>query len=269
MTLVGRFRSAQPSKRLLDLRLGDEIGLAILRGDFPPGLPLPSEPRLCEMLGVSRTAMREAVRGLVAKGLVESRPKIGTRVRAAVHWNHLDPDVLRWQLEVADTDAYLRKMMQLRQATEPAAAALAAAAAGPADHEILRKGFDSMVAAGDDDEAFVEADLQFHTAIYIATHNEFFWPIGQLFGLALKQMFQIAATGRHRPRAIREHRDLLNGIVDGKPEAARAAALILLGNAAADIARIRGRAKTSSPPARAGGGGSQRLESRARCAPKP
>jgi DNA-binding FadR family transcriptional regulator len=241
VTLVGRPHSSRPATVRLDLRLGDEIGLAILRGDFPPGLPLPSEPRLCEMLGVSRTAMREAVRGLVAKGLVESRPKIGTRVRAAVHWNHLDPDVLRWQLEVADTDAYLRKMMQLRQATEPAAAALAAVAAGPVDHEILRKRFEAMVAAGDEHEAFVEADLQFHTAIYIATHNEFFWPIGQLFGLALRQMFQIAATGKHRPRAIREHRDLLNGIVEGKPEAARAAALILLGNAAADIARIRGR----------------------------
>jgi DNA-binding FadR family transcriptional regulator len=242
MTLVGRPHSAQPATRRLDLRLGDEIGLAILRGDFPPGVPLPSEPRLCEMLGVSRTAMREAIRGLVAKGLVESRPKIGTRVRAAVHWNHLDPDVLRWQLEVSDTDAYLRKMVQLRQATEPAAAALAAVAAGPADHESLHARFEAMVAAGENNDAWIEADLQFHKAIYIATHNEFFWPIGQLFSFALRQMFRIAASGPHRPRAILEHRALLNAIVERKPEKARAAALTLLGNAAADIARIRGRA---------------------------
>ena len=62
---------------------------------------LPSELRLCEMLGVSRTAMREAIRGLIAKGLIDSRPRVGTRVRDPEYWNHLDPDVLRWRLEVA------------------------------------------------------------------------------------------------------------------------------------------------------------------------
>jgi DNA-binding FadR family transcriptional regulator len=76
-------------------RLIDDLGLAILRGEFQPGQSFPSEVRLCEKLGVSRTAMREAIRGIVAKGLVESRPKIGTRVRGREHWNHLDPDVLR------------------------------------------------------------------------------------------------------------------------------------------------------------------------------
>ena len=63
----------------IHLRVGDQLGLALLRGEYPPGSILPSELRLCEMLGVSRTAMREAIRGLIAKGLIESRPKIGSR----------------------------------------------------------------------------------------------------------------------------------------------------------------------------------------------
>ena len=95
-------------------RLVDDLGLAILGGEFQPGQSLPSEVRLCEELGVSRTAMREAIRGIVAKGLVESRPKIGTRVRAREHWNHLDPDVLRWQLEVSDTGSGMLRETQAR-----------------------------------------------------------------------------------------------------------------------------------------------------------
>src|ERR1700685_3962784 len=110
----------------IHLRVADQLGLAILRGDFPPGDVLPPERKLCEMLGVSRTAMREAIRGLIAKGLIASRPKLGTRVRDPEHWNHLDADVLRWRLEVTDTEASLRKMFQLRRATEPAASAIAA-----------------------------------------------------------------------------------------------------------------------------------------------
>jgi DNA-binding FadR family transcriptional regulator len=217
----------------------DDLGLAVLRGEFQPGQSLPSEARLCEMLGVSRTATREAIRGMVAKGLVQTRPKTGTRVRAREHWNHLDPDVLRWQLEVTDTDSYLRKMFQLRLATEPAAAAIAAAAADENDRKRLMEAFQKMVSAGSDNELWVAADLAFHREIYLSTHNEFFWPIGQLFSFALREMFEIAALGSHRPRAVIEHKDLMTAIVEGKPDLAETAARILLRNAAADIDRIR------------------------------
>jgi DNA-binding FadR family transcriptional regulator len=222
------------------MRVHDRLGLAIVRGDLAPGDALPAELQLCEMLGVSRTAMREAVRGLAAKGLIDSRPKRGTIVRDAAHWNHLDPDVLRWRIEVSDVESYLTKMFQLRRATDPEAAALAAVAATPDDHAKLEADFQAMVDAGDDNAAWVEADLSFHRSIYLATHNEFFWPIGQLFSIGLRQMFAIAAQGSHRPRALVEHGDLCRAIVAGDPERARAEALNLLGNASGDIDRIRG-----------------------------
>lgn len=237
--------TTSPSMRLgaaslkLHVRVADQLGLAIVRGDFAPGDTLPPELQLCEMLGVSRTAMREAVRGLVAKGLIDSRPKRGTQVRDPAHWNHLDPDVLRWRVEVTDTETYLKKMFQLRRATEPEAAALAAVEATAEDHARLAADFQAMVDAGDDDAAWVEADLLFHKSIYLATHNEFFWPVGQLFAFGLRQMFAIAAQGSHRPRAIVEHRDVLEAILARDPEAARAATLTLLGNATTDIDRIR------------------------------
>jgi DNA-binding FadR family transcriptional regulator len=223
----------------IHLRVADQLGLAILRGEYAPGDALPPELKLCEMLGVSRTAMREAIRGLIAKGLIDSRPKLGTRVRPPEYWNHLDVDVLRWQLEVSDTESYVRKMFQLRHATEPAATAIAAENADAEDHRRIEAAFEAMVAAGSDNGLFVEADLAFHKSIYLATHNEFFWPIGQLFSVALKEMFRIAALGSHRPRAIVEHGDVLRAILERKPDMARAAALTLLGNAVSDIRRIR------------------------------
>ena len=220
------------------LRVHDRLGLALVRGDLAPGEALPAELQLCEMLGVSRTAMREAVRGLAAKGLVDPRPKRGTLVRDETLWNHLDPDVLRWRIEVSDVDSYLSKMFQLRRATEPEAAAIAAAAATPDDHLGLEADLQAMVDAGDDDAAWVEADLAFHRSIYLATHNEFFWPIGQLFSIGLRQMFESAAQGSHRPRAIQEHGDLCRAIIARQPEKARAAAQKLVGNASNDIDRI-------------------------------
>jgi DNA-binding FadR family transcriptional regulator len=217
----------------------ERIGLAIVRGDIAPGEPLPSEVRLCEMLGVSRTVVREAVRGLVAKGIVDAKARRGTQVRDPAHWNHLDPDVLRWRVEATDTETYLKKMFQLRRATEPEACALAALEANEEDHGRLSHDFQAMVEAGADNAAWVEADLAFHKTIYLATHNEFFWPIGQLFSFGLKQMFAIAALGSHRPRAIIEHGNLVDAILARKPYHAREAALILLGNATDDIERIR------------------------------
>ena len=103
----------------------------------------------------------------------------------------------------------------------------------------LAADFQAMVDAGDDDAAWVEADLAFHRTIYLATQNEFFWPIGEMLAVSLRQMFSIAAQGSHRARAIAEHGDLCSAIVEGKPDLARAASLTMLGNAVSDIQRVR------------------------------
>lgn len=232
-------RQFAPASLKLHVRVADQLGLAIVRGDYKAGEALPPEAQLCEMLGISRTAMREALRSLIAKGLLVSSPKRGTRIRDPRHWSHLDPDVLRWRVEVTDTDTYLKKMFELRRATEPAAAALAATAADDDDRRQLQSDFQAMIDAGADNARWVEADLAFHRSIYFATHNEFFWPIGQLFSFGLRHMFEIAAKGDHRPRAIIEHGDLLRAIIERKPSMAHAAAVVLIGNATHDVVLIR------------------------------
>jgi DNA-binding FadR family transcriptional regulator len=225
--------------RKLHTRVADQIGRSVVRGEILPGHALPSELRICDMMNVSRTAVREALRVLVGKGLLQSRPKSGTKVRDPGHWNHLDPDVLRWQLEVSDVDNFLRKLFQLRLAVEPAAAALAATAATADDCRRIKAAFEKMASAKAN-EIFAEADIEFHRSIFHATHNEFFWPIAQMFEHALRECFRLSATGDHRNRAIDEHRDLMLAITSHKPDRANATALLLLQNAAQDLVVIRG-----------------------------
>jgi DNA-binding FadR family transcriptional regulator len=226
--------------RSLHTRVADTIGLSILRGDVKPGQPLPSEVRLCAMLNVSRTAVREALRVLVGKRLLQSRPKSGTRVRPPEDWSHFDPDVLRWQLAVTDTDSYLRKLFELRFAIDPPAAALAARAATKPDLARIRQAFEAMEGAADN-AAFVKGDIAFHNGIYLATHNELFWPLARMFEVALHESFRIAARGSHRSRAIAEHRELMDAVCAGDPARASTAAIVLLDNSARDLVVIRGR----------------------------
>ena len=225
--------------RKLHTRLADQIGRSIVHGEILPGQSLLSELRICTMMNVSRTAVREALRVLVGKGLLLSRPKSGTKVRDPEYWNHLDPDILRWQFELSDMDDFLRKLFELRFAVEPAASASAASAATTADAELVRLAYEGMAAA-ESIEAYVEADIQFHKRIYQATHNQFFWPIAQMFELALHQSFRITAPGDHRSRSLGEHRELMEAIVARDPVRAHAAALQLLKSTTQDIAVLRG-----------------------------
>ena len=78
-------------------RTVDLLGNAIISGAYAVGASLPPEPLLCEQLGVSRTVVREAVKSLVAKGLLITGPKLGTRVLPEDQWNWFDPDVISWQ----------------------------------------------------------------------------------------------------------------------------------------------------------------------------
>jgi DNA-binding FadR family transcriptional regulator len=233
------FRASVPILRNVHSQVADGIGAGIVRGDIPPGEALPSELRLCETLEVSRTVVREAIRTLTGKGLVESRAKSGTRVRPPEEWNHLDPDVLRWRLEAADVNAYLAKLFQLRNTVEPAAAAIAATAATPACITRLRQALEGMEAARAAED-FVVADIAFHKGIYFATRNEFFWPVAQMFDIFLRRSFVIAAAGDHRPRGLAEHRDVLAAIERKDPAAARRKAVLLLNHSAEDLVRIRG-----------------------------
>ncbi|WP_455775713.1 FadR/GntR family transcriptional regulator, partial [Burkholderia stabilis] len=155
------------------------LATAILRGDYPPESLLPREPDLMEMYGVSRTVMREALRTLTSKGLVESRPKVGTRVRPRDAWNLLDADLLDWYARVAPPLAFALKLQEMREMIEPYAAALAARTHTPEAFDAIDDAARAMAAARNVDE-WVRADLRFHLSVLAAGGNELLVPLGAL-----------------------------------------------------------------------------------------
>src|SRR6266704_2724412 len=149
-----------------------QIGLSIMRNDFKPGDILWSEHELSAQFNVSRPILREALRMLSAKGLIETRPKTGTRVRPRADWNLLDPDVIAWQYEVGFDRSFLQAICEIRLMFEPMTAEFAAARATADEVARIEEYCQLLQGAVDSIELYIPADLQFHTAICSAAHNE-------------------------------------------------------------------------------------------------
>jgi DNA-binding FadR family transcriptional regulator len=150
-----------------------KLGISIVSGRFKPGDVLNGEIASSEQFAVSRTAYREAVRILAAKGLVDARPKVGTRINAQSKWNLLDPDVLDWTFESEPDLQLLNSLFELRNVVESAAAGLAAKRRSAAHLKTMRSALDGMATHTLAMEAGRQADLDFHTALLNATNNPF------------------------------------------------------------------------------------------------
>jgi GntR family galactonate operon transcriptional repressor len=163
-----------------------EIGLGIMRNDIKPGDALLNEPELSSQFNVSRPVLREALKILSAKGLIESRPKTGTRVRPREEWNLLDPDVLTWLNEVGPDKNFLDAISEIRLMFEPQAAELAALRATQEEAALIEQCCQELQDAVDSPEHYIPADLQFHTAICSAAHNELLLQILGVLDTALR-----------------------------------------------------------------------------------
>lgn len=222
-----------------------ELGLDIVSGMLRPGDALPPEPVLCEQLGVSRGGLREAVKALAAKGLVELRPRTGTRVRPESEWNLLDKDVLGWLCH-ADRDGLITQLTEVRELIEPGAAALAAARATESEHAQLLAAYEAMAASASDPrpERFTEADIVFHRLVLRLSHNPLLSALSAPFELALHTTFAITATA---PDAITEtlplHRDVVDAIGTSNCAAAEAAMRRLIMTSASNFHTARNSAK--------------------------
>lgn len=149
-----------------------QIGLSIMRSDFKPGDTLSSEPELSLQFNVSRPIMREALKILSAKGLIESRPRTGTKIRPRADWNMLDPEVIGWLYEVGPDRSFLDALCEVRLMFEPVAARLAAARATDQEIKTIEECYRRMEEGVDAPETYIPADMAFHAAICAAAHNE-------------------------------------------------------------------------------------------------
>ncbi|MFO1325898.1 MAG: FadR/GntR family transcriptional regulator [Rubrivivax sp.] len=217
----------------------DALGEAIVGGRYAPGTSIPPEPLLGEELGVSRTVVREAVKSLVAKGLLVTGPKVGTRVLPSEQWNWFDPDVVAWQGKAGLTREFLRDMQELRRVVEPAAVRLAALRASTRDIAEVETAFDGMQQAVLKGGDYVTHDLGFHQGLLRASHNRMVVQMSKALGVLLRTSFEISTT---RPNGTADslplHREVLDAVIARDPVRAERASLVLIDGAADDIEHV-------------------------------
>jgi GntR family galactonate operon transcriptional repressor len=223
-------RHGSTPRRGLFGQLVHELGRQIVGGGFAPGAALPNEDELIARFCVSRTTFREAMKTLASKGLVEIRTKTGTRVRPRELWHHTDPEVLVWHYETGPTAAFLVDLVDLRRALEPAAAARAAERASDQEIQAIATAFQAMSVTTDDLVAHAEADRQFHSAIFAATHNLIFGRLIDVIAIAIHAnaiIAPVSAPEGYR-RSLPYHLAVLDAIRAHDPAAAALAVERLL-----------------------------------------
>ena len=244
-------------------RIIQAIGEAIVSGRYRPGDLMPRESDLVEEFGASRTAVREAIKVLAAKGLIETRQKVGTRVRPQEQWNHFDPEIIAWRLGGGFNDDFIRDLIELRQITEPAAARLAASRATLSDIAELEAALRKMEASKGDPEAYAKADTAFHMKVFLASHNNLVASFSYTIRQILEATFKLHQSSKG-PSAygddedIAFHRAVLERISRGEPERAAEAMSDVIAAAKRDLVRAqqehtqREQAQSSNPARRAG-----------------
>ncbi|MCB8877778.1 FadR/GntR family transcriptional regulator [Acidisoma silvae] len=199
-----------------------ELARRILSGEIPSGGILASMQDLADELSVSRSALREAIKVLSAKGMVEVRPRIGTRVRPRSGWNLMDPELLSWC--GLDFDHHLlESLLKCRQLIEPGAAAMAAANANAGQLAMIENAFLRMKAATSLAER-LQADLDFHVSVLSASGNIFLEQWGGTISSILLAAFRISTeTAPSDDEAFDVHAEVLDAIrLRNAPRADRA-----------------------------------------------
>lgn len=167
--------------RSLNAMLAQRIGADILRGLYPCGTALPTELETAHRWKISRSAYREAIRILSAKGMVETRTKAGTLVTTRSRWNVLDPEVLGWMRETEPSGPFIQALFELRSVTEPAVAVFAAQRRTDAHLRTLAQALDDMAEAS----LAPEAVLTFHQTLLAAAGNEALQALTSSIGAAV------------------------------------------------------------------------------------
>ena len=221
--------------------VAEAIGKRIVQGEYPPGTILPNESQWAADFKVSRSAVREAIKMLMAKNLLVSRPKVGSRVEPREHWSLLDHDILTWYATAPNREKFLRSLQQFRYIVEPEAAALAAELHTPDQMEQISAACRDMASAPSLAQR-TEADVRFHVAILRATNNELLFPLGVIIDQALNNLFVfISRQVRDLHHAQDLHEKIERNIRLRKPQAARLAVRNLLKNSDAIINRTANR----------------------------
>jgi len=216
---VVKFRAV--SHRRLTEEIADQIERMILNHELQIGDALPPERELAAQLQVSRNILREAISMLAQKGLLEVRPGTGTYV-ARPSAEFLE-DSISFLIRFSKTALY--DLLEARLLIEVEIAGLAAELATEKDKELIIRRFDQLEATSGDLDAYVEADIHFHTALARAAKNEIYHLLLSSIRGALRQNIRFFV--KHNPAVLEEahlyHQRIVQAIQKQCPEEARAA----------------------------------------------
>jgi DNA-binding FadR family transcriptional regulator len=227
-----------PDRKSMHARIVRDLGLRIVAGEFKPGDRLSPEAALLANYDVSRPVLREAVRVLVAKGLVLSKQRAGAIVRARNEWHLLDPDVLYWLIQTKPPAEFVETLLTVRRVFEPAAAALAAKVASAASLKGIAEAYAGMEAATTP-EQLLEPDLAFHRRIAEATGNDLMAYIGNMLSLALRESIKLSSQHPNtHALSLPRHKAILTALLNRDPLAAQQATLVQLKETREDLSVI-------------------------------
>lgn len=191
----------------------EQLGRSIVSGVFAEGATLPNEVDLAGSLGVSRNVLREAVKVLVAKGMLDVRPKTGTTVRDKEAWHMLDPEVLAWEAQGDLHLPYAFNFTEFRLIVEPKASFLAAKRATDAEIQVIRDNCTALEACVGHLDRMPDADIAFHQSIHRASHNALLQHLGVLASAMMRvQVTYTASKPGDFERGLPLHRDLTEAI---------------------------------------------------------
>lgn len=212
----------------------EELARRVLAGELPEDTVI-DLPTLRTELDVSLPALREALKVLTAKGMIDARQKHGTFVRPRGSWNMLDADVMRWHTGASVDSRLFGQLSEVRAVVEPAAARMAAERATEADLADLADALQRMTEAGTDIDAAVAADVAFHRGLLAATHNDFLGQIAQIIaiGLAKRDTFVHHANPSDDP--VPSHRAVFDAVAAADPLAAEQAMRALVEKSTTDL----------------------------------
>jgi DNA-binding FadR family transcriptional regulator len=207
-----------------------QLGVAIVGGNYAEGEILPSDSELLQRFNVSRTVLREALKTLAAKGMIEARARVGTRVLPRKRWNLFDADVLAWHFETGPDIAFLRSLSEIRIGVEVESAALAAERRSDEQAAALIACAERLGEAKSAEE-FARTDLEFHRAVAEASGNPFMASISALVELALTAVFTISSPMQDDQamlKTVRSHGRIARAIEMRNAEEAREAMKVVI-----------------------------------------
>lgn len=224
------------------VRVVNHLGEAIVSGRLRQGELLPGDQELLAEYGVSRTVLREALRTLGAKGLVQPRARVGTRVQPRGSWNLFDPDVLMWHAQAGFRPEFLAHLAEIRMALEPEAASLAALRRTPANLVAINEWAERMAKPAISPDEFVKADLGFHLAVADAAANPFFISISTLIEVVVVAMLTISSPAEDSKLlaiSVEQHKRVARAIANREPDEARQAMRAVIDNGVHAARRVK------------------------------